>query len=78
MDIFYVYGEVNRPGVYRLQRGMTTMQALSVGGGLTGRGSIGGINISRRSSDGTIKNFEIEITDMLKPNDVLYVEERLF
>ena len=78
MNTFYVYGEVNRPGVYRLQSGMTAMQALSVAGGLTGRGSSGGIKISRRRSDGTIQNFEIELTDMLQPNDVLYVKERLF
>ena len=78
MNTFYVYGEVNRPGVYRLQSGMTAMQALSVAGGLTGRGSSGGIKISRRRSDGTIQNFEIELTDMLQTNDVLYVKERLF
>lgn len=78
MDIFYVYGEVNRPGVYRLERDMTTMQAISVSGGLTGRGSTGGIKISRRRTDGKIQKVEVELTDMLQPNDVLYVKERLF
>lgn len=78
MDIFYVYGEVNRPGVYRLKRNMTTMQALSVGGGLTGRGSKGGMQISRRRADGSTQEVEVELTDMLQPDDVLYVEERLF
>lgn len=78
MDRFYVYGEVNRPGVYRLERGMTTMQALSVGGGLTGRGSSGGIMISRRDAEGKIQKIEVELTDTLQPNDVLYVKERFF
>jgi polysaccharide export outer membrane protein len=78
MDIFYVYGEVKRPGVYRLERGMTTMQALSVGGGLTGRGSSGGISISRHRTDGKVLSIEVELTDRLQPNDVLYVKERLF
>ena len=78
MDIFYAYGEVNRPGVYRLERGMTMMQALSVGGGLTGRGSLGGIQISRRRVDGKVLSIEVELTDTLQPNDVLYVKERLF
>ncbi len=40
MDTFYVHGEVKRPGQYRLERGMTAMQALSVGGGLSERGSL--------------------------------------
>jgi len=78
MDIFYAYGEVNRPGVYRLERGMTMMQALSVGGGLTGRGSMGGIQISRRRVDGKVLSIEVDLTDTLQPNDVLYVKERLF
>lgn len=77
-DIFYVYGEVNQPGVYRLMRNMTLMQALSVSGGVTGRGSTGGIEVSRRRADGTTQKIEVELTDMLQPNDVLYVKERLF
>ncbi|WP_413765732.1 SLBB domain-containing protein, partial [Vibrio vulnificus] len=32
--VFYIYGEVNRPGSYRLERGMTVMQALAQGGGI--------------------------------------------
>jgi len=78
MDIFYVYGEVNQPGVYRLQRGMTAMQAISVGGGLTGRGSTGGIQVNRRRADGGTQEIEVELTDMLQLNDVIYVKERLF
>ena len=31
----YIYGEVQRPGQMRLERGMTLMQALAAGGGLT-------------------------------------------
>ena len=36
---FYIYGEVQKPGPYRLERDMTVMQALSAGGGLSPRGS---------------------------------------
>ena len=31
--VFYIYGEVQRPGSYRLERDMTVMQALAAGGG---------------------------------------------
>jgi protein involved in polysaccharide export with SLBB domain len=33
--VFYIHGEVQRPGQYRLERDMTVEQALAVGGELT-------------------------------------------
>jgi len=78
MDTFYIHGEVKRPGAYRLERGMTVMQALSVGGGLSERGSLKGMKVTRRTADGQTEKVEVELTDELKPNDVLYVKERLF
>lgn len=78
MDTFYVHGEVSRPGMYRLERGMTVMQALSVGGGITGRGSLKGMKVTRRLQNGTTNKIKLELTDELQPDDVLYVKERLF
>ena len=78
MDTFYIHGEVKRPGMYRLERGMTTMQALSVGGGISERGSLKNIKVTRRLSDGATKKVEVELTDELRPDDVVYVKERLF
>ena len=78
MDVFYVHGEVKRPGMYRLRRGMTAMQALSVGGGLTARGSLKGMKVTRRHADGKTEKIGVDLTDKLKPDDVLYVKERLF
>ena len=78
MDTFYVHGEVSRPGMYRLERGMTVMQALSVGGGITDRGSLKGMKVTRRLPDGTTKKIGLDLTDELQPDDVMYVKERLF
>lgn len=78
MDSFYIHGEVKRPGSYRLERDMTVMQALSVGGGLSDRGSMKGIKVTRRNADGKTEKIELELTDVLQPNDVLYVKERFF
>lgn len=78
MDTFYIHGEVKRPGMYRLERGMTTMQALSVGGGISDRGSLKDIKVTRRLPDGATTKVEVELTDQLKPDDVVYVKERLF
>lgn len=78
MDEFYIHGEVKRPGRYRLERDMTVMQALSVGGGLSARGSLKSIKVTRTQGDGTTEKIDVELTDKLQPNDVVYVKERLF
>ncbi len=77
MDVFYVYGQVQRPGRYRLERNMTVMQALSVGGGITDRGSEKGIQIKRRVKDSTA-TIDAKPTDQLVKDDVIYVKESLF
>jgi len=78
MDTFYIHGEVNRPGSYRLDREMTVMQALSLAGGISTRGSLRRIKVTRRTANGNTEKIDMELTDQLKPNDVLHVKERLF
>ena len=78
MNTFYIHGEVKSPGMYRLERGMTTMQAISVGGGISDRGSLKDIKVTRRLSDEVTEKIEVELTDKLQPDDVIYVKERLF
>jgi polysaccharide export outer membrane protein len=76
---FYVYGEVQRAGAYRLEPDMTVMQALSVGGGLTARGTLRGLEIQRRMPDGQTHDISpVRLTDPVEPNDVILVRERLF
>lgn len=78
MDVFYIYGEVNRAGVFRLEKDMTVMQALALAGGLTGRGTDSGIKVNRRDNKGKLQELEVKLTDLLRPDDVIYVKERLF
>jgi polysaccharide export outer membrane protein len=76
---FYMYGEVARPGVYRLQKGMTMMQALSVGGGFTMRAARKDIQVNRRDvKTGKITTFAAQLNDLLLPDDVVYIKESLF
>lgn len=75
---FYVYGEVQRPGAYRLEKEMTVMQAVSVGGGLTLRGSKKDIQVSRRDANGKSTSIAAQLTELLLPDDVIYVRESLF
>jgi len=75
---FYIYGEVQKPGSYRIERGMTVMQALATGGGLTPKGTQRGLNIHRRGADGSVKIVEPNLDDPILPDDVLYIKESLF
>ena len=76
--IFYIYGEVQRSGAYRLEPDMTVMQALSVGGGVTPRGTDRGLKIRRKAGNGNFQTIDARLTDPLEPNDVIYVRESLF
>ncbi|MEO8411680.1 MAG: polysaccharide export protein EpsE, partial [Propionivibrio sp.] len=76
--VFYIYGEAQRPGQYRVERGMTVMQAIAAGGGLTPRGSQSRLLLNRRRPDGSVEEISPELGDRIRPNDVLYVRESLF
>ena len=76
--MFYIYGEVQNPGTYRLEREMTVMQALSVGGGLTPRGTQRGLQVHRRDGQGATQTLAPRLTDRLRENDVVFVKESLF
>jgi polysaccharide export outer membrane protein len=78
MDEFFVYGEVQNPGVYRLRPSMTVIQALSASGGLTQSGSEKGITITRRDAGGVARSIKVQMDDELQPNDVLIIKEGLF
>lgn len=75
---FYIYGEVQRPGAFRLERSMTVLQALSVGGGLTQRGTERGIRIKRRDEAGKLQVIDAKHDDLLQVDDMVYVKESLF
>lgn len=75
---FYIYGEVQRPGMFRLERNMSVVQALSAGGGLNARGTERGIQIKRRDASGVTQIFTAKPDDLLMPDDVVFVKESWF
>jgi polysaccharide biosynthesis/export protein len=75
---FYLYGEVQRPGALRLERNMTVMQALASAGGLSARGTLRGLRVSRKDADGRLREIEPQLNDLLKPDDVVFVRESVF
>lgn len=76
--VFYIYGEVLRSGAYRLEQNMSVMQALSVGGGLTPRGTERGLKINRLMPDGSVRSIDAKLTDLVQMDDVIYVKESIF
>jgi polysaccharide biosynthesis/export protein len=78
MPQVYIYGEVQRPGTLRLERGMTVLQALAAGGGLTQRGTQRGIRVHRKGPDGVVQELTPNLQDQLQQDDVVFVRESLF
>lgn len=76
--VFYIYGEVQRPGMLPLTRGMTLMQALAAGGGLTPRGTEKGIRVFRQTEGGSPQAQQPGMEAPLRDGDVIYVRESLF
>jgi polysaccharide export outer membrane protein len=76
--LFYIYGQVQKPGQVRLERAMTVMQALASGGGVTGKGTSRGIVRHRRDASGKVKEEGVSLDDDVRDQDVIYVKESLF
>jgi polysaccharide export outer membrane protein len=77
-ETVYVLGQVKNPNAYALQQKNTTvLQALSLAGGVNDRGSMSRIKIIRIIK-GDKKEFKAKATDIVQPNDTIYVNDRLF
>jgi len=74
----YVFGQVKSPGAYVLQqRNTSVLQALSLAGGVTDRGSTGRIQIIR-IVNGEKKEIGVKLADIVKPVDTIVVRENFF
>jgi polysaccharide biosynthesis/export protein len=76
--VFYIYGEVQRPGSYRVERNMTIQQALAQGGGPTVRGTESRLRLHRRLPDGKVQQLSPGLDAAVLADDVLYVRESIF
>src|SRR3954467_7190357 len=67
----YVFGQVKNPGAYGLQqRDTTVLQALSLAGGITDRGSSTRIQIIR-IVNGDKKEIKVKLADIVQPGDTV-------
>ena len=72
-----VIGQVNNPGQYTLEKGMTAMRAISLAGGVTRLGSTGRLKIIR-IVNGQKTERAAKLDDRLQAGDTLIVLTRLF
>ncbi|HZF14566.1 MAG TPA: polysaccharide export protein EpsE [Steroidobacteraceae bacterium] len=76
--VFYIQGEVQRPGAYRLEPEASVLSAISLGGGLTARGTTHGLKLHRRSSTGKLFTIPVTPSDRIQADDIILVRESLF
>jgi len=76
--IFYLYGYVNKPGQYPLNREMNVQEAVAAGGGVGPLGSDWRIEIKRKTTEGVVQAMPVHLEDPVLPDDVIVVNERIF
>ncbi|HEY2783088.1 MAG TPA: SLBB domain-containing protein [Steroidobacteraceae bacterium] len=74
----YIYGEVTTPGKFKVEPGMTVVQAIARAGGVTQRGSANRVVIKRRKPDGTYETTKAALSDLVQADDVIRVKESIF
>jgi polysaccharide export outer membrane protein len=76
---YYIYGQVQRPGMYTIERGMTLAQAIAKAGGLTARGTDRGVRLQRRNSAGRMDApLEPRLEETVRADDLIFLRESLF
>ena len=73
----FVLGEVNKPGQYAYQPGMTFLTAVAVAGGFTYR-AVQTYGTVVRTTDGNAQSGKVGERSFLAPGDVVQVLERYF
>ncbi|RNC73200.1 MAG: hypothetical protein ED859_00385 [Desulfuromonadales bacterium] len=76
-SVFYIYGEVNRPGAYRLEKGITVKRAIALAGGLTAKGSLSRIETTHRDGDRDVTE-DAGIDDLVGVDEVVRIKESIF
>jgi polysaccharide export outer membrane protein len=78
-DYFFVFGEVNKPGSYKLEKGLniTVLKAITLSGGFTEKASKGRIKITR-DEEGSHRTFKVSLDTEVLPHDIIIVPESFF
>ncbi len=74
--LFYVNGEVRKPGGFEYRPGLTVEKAIALAGGLTDRASRKGVNLTQHKSGKTVKNVEMHFN--VSPGDIVFIDQSFF
>jgi polysaccharide export outer membrane protein len=77
-ELFSIEGEVTTPGRYRVETGMTVMQAIARAGGITERGSERRVQLKRTDKPGQVQTLHPKPGDLVKAGDIIVVKESIF
>ena len=77
-ELFFVLGEVNNPGTYKLEDGMTVTRAISLAGGYTERASKRRVQILRNNEEGKQTKHRAEPNELVQPEDIIEVPQSFF
>jgi polysaccharide export outer membrane protein len=82
----FVFGEVQKPGTFVYENGMSIVQAVTIAGGFTKTASQNSTSVTRRVKGQEVK-MKVNVQDIalgkapnftLEPGDIVYVPESLF
>ena len=78
-DQFFVFGEVVRPGSYKLEKGSTinVLKAIGLAGGFTDKAARKGIRLTRER-DGVKETLKVDLDTEVRADDVVIVPESFF
>lgn len=76
-EYFYVYGEVNSPGRYTLEKGTTVLKAITTAGGVTEKAAVNKTKVVRER-EGAKAEMPVKMTDPVEPEDIVMVPESFF
>lgn len=74
-ETFFIYGQINSPGMKAILPGMTVRQAIGLAGGVTASGKADKVGLVRAS---TGKEIDADASQKIQNGDVIIIKERLF
>jgi len=73
---FFITGQIRNPGAYTFERGLSVLQAISLAGGLTEKGSNRRIKVIRTEKGKKVEK-GVDLDDTVLPGDTLVIPQRL-
>jgi len=74
---FYIFGEVNKPGEYPYENGLSVLGAIALAGGYTYRANDNDVYV-RRAGSTKEEAMKADTTTRIFPGDIIRIAERIF